>query len=193
MTTSDSALIEQCLNGDSNAFGELVLRYQNRLFNSILRKAVSEDEAAEVVQQAFVHAYRKLNTFRGESAFYSWLFRIAMNVFISEKRKQKRAAFSLEGSREKAGVEPVDHRVDTDPARPMDTLEKQRLVQQALSELTEEFRTVIVLKEIDGLKYEQIAEVIDCPVGTVRSRLHRAREELRIKLHVLLAERGELE
>lgn len=190
VTTPDSELIQECLQGDTNAFGTLVERYQDRLYNSLLRTTQSPDEAAEIAQQAFVYAFRKLASFRGDSAFYSWLFRIAMNAMISEKRRQRRQAVSLEANREKSGSEPIDGDLENDPSRPLELDERRLIVERALAELSEEFRTVIVLKEIEDLKYEQIAEILDCPIGTVRSRLHRAREELRLKLHVLLSQDG---
>lgn len=184
--TSDQELIQRCLAGQTESFGLLVERYQHRLYHALVHVLGSSADAQDVVQDAFVHALEKLKTFRGQSAFYSWLFRIALNAAVSARRKTRRMSASVEASRERAGTEPLDQRPSAQPSHALDVSDRQRLVRRALEELPEEFRTVLVLKEMDGLPYEQIAEICDCPVGTVRSRLHRARLELRGKLTVLL-------
>lgn len=186
MSVPDSELIEQCLAGQTDAFAPLVQRYQDRLFNAMVKACRDRDQAAETVQQAFVLAFRKLHTYRGEAAFYSWLFRIAMNVFISEKRRQKRVNVSVDAVREQTGQEPRDHRRDTEPSQPLESREQIRLVREALDSITEDFRTVLVLKEIEDLSYEEIAELVGIPIGTVRSRIHRGRNELREKLRLLM-------
>lgn len=182
----DQQLIAECLAGRAEAFGQLVKRYQNRLYNTLVHFLGSVDEAQDAAQDAFVHAFQKLETFRGESAFYSWLFRIAMNAAVSRKRKGKRIRVSLDAVREAVGAEPVDSHPAAQPSHTLEQHEQQVLVQNALSQLSEEFRTVLVLKEMEGLKYEEIAELTDCPIGTVRSRIHRARLELKQKLDILL-------
>ena len=180
MSASDQELIGQFLNGDTDAFGELIVRYQDRLFNALTKMLGSSEDALDVAQEAFIHAFEKLSTFRGDAAFYSWLFRIAMNAAISRKRRERRkSSASLDAIREQSGSEATDARPDTAPSHASDVAERQRIVQDALLKLSDEFRTVLVLKEIDGMKYEQIAEVVDVPVGTVRSRIHRARCEMR--------------
>ena len=184
--TSDHELIQRCLAGQTDSFGLLVERYQHRLYHSLIHVLGSSADAQDVSQDAFVHALEKLKTFRGQSAFYSWLFRIALNAAVSARRKTRRMSASVEATRERTGHEPADDRLSAEPSHALDVSDRQRLVRQALGELPEEFRTVLVLKEMDGLPYEQIAEICDCPVGTVRSRLHRARLELRGKLTVLL-------
>lgn len=186
VTSSDSELIERCLAGETDAFGVLVERYQDRLFNTLLRSAGSPEAASEIAQQAFVRAFHKLESFQGRSAFYSWLFRIAMNALISSKRRERRQGASLDRVRETSGEEPLDNRRESLPSHQMELSEDQRLVRRALDELSEEYRTCLVLKEIEGLKYEEIADIVGCPVGTVRSRIHRARHELREKLERLL-------
>lgn len=185
MNTHDTELIDAFLDGNTDAFGQLVVRHQDRLYNTLVKVLGSADDARDVAQEAFVHAFQKLHTFRGNSAFYSWLFRIAMNAAISEKRKTKRMAASVDSAREQSGTEPVDFHPDSQPSHSMELSERQQLVQTALSQLSEEFRTVLVLKEMEGMKYEEIADVIGCPVGTVRSRIHRARSEMREKLRIL--------
>jgi RNA polymerase sigma-70 factor (ECF subfamily) len=183
---SDESLIKTCLAGQTEAFGLLVDRYQTRLFYSLLHLLGSTEDAQDVAQDAFVQAFEKLVTFRGQSQFYSWLFRIAFNTAVSAKRKSKRMKVSLDGQRDASGQELSDHRPSSAPSYAMDVCDRQRVVRQALDELSEEFRTALVLKEIDGMSYEEIADVVDVPLGTVRSRIHRARLELREKLASLL-------
>lgn len=188
VNSDDQQLIEECLSGRNEAFGELVLRYQDRLFHSLLYVTGAADQAQDVTQEAFVHAFTKLSTFRGESAFYSWLFRIAMNAAVSRKRRDRRMSASLDAAREKAGHEPPDAHPYSEPSYPVEVSERQALVRAALAELSEEYRTVLVLKEMEDMRYEEIAEIVGCPIGTVRSRIHRARSELRDKLAVLFKE-----
>lgn len=185
MNTEDQQLIDECLAGRTDAFGRLVVRYQDRLYNTLVKVLGSADDARDTAQDAFVHAFQKLATFRGNSAFYSWLFRIAMNAAISEKRKTKRVTASLDSAYEQSGIEPSDEHPETDPSHSMELSERQTMVRAALAQLSEEFRIVIVLKEMEGLKYDEIADIIGCPIGTVRSRIHRARSELRDKLRIM--------
>jgi RNA polymerase sigma-70 factor (ECF subfamily) len=182
VSETDRQLIEQFIGGQTEAFGTLVLRHQDRLFNSLLRVVGSRDEASDIAQDAFLNAYRKIESFRGDAAFYSWLFRIAMNVALTRKRKQKRAPTSLDAIQDAAGDQTVDQNPSSRPSSRMELTERQQAVRAALDSLSEEFRIVMVLKEIEGLKYDQIAEIVGCPVGTVRSRIHRARMELRERL-----------
>ena len=174
----EAQLIERSLQGDSNAFGELVRRYQARLYTSVVHVIGCRDDAEDIVQEAFVQAYLKLRKFRGSSSFYTWIYRIAFNTAISERRRQ-RPAVSVEQT----------HQQQADPRDPSDApdgrLLREELVGQvhaALETLNEEYRAVMVLRELDGCDYEAIAEILDISVGTVRSRLHRARSLLREKL-----------
>jgi RNA polymerase sigma-70 factor (ECF subfamily) len=162
---SDQTLIDQCLAGRRDAFGQLVERYQHRLYHGLWHALGSAEDAQDVAQEAFVNAFEKLSSFKGQAAFYSWLFRIALNAATSARRKTRRMTAS---------------------SYAMDVSDRQRLVRQALSEMSDEFRTALVLKEMDGMSYEEIAEVVEVPLGTVRSRIHRARLELRSKLSLLL-------
>jgi len=182
----DHELIDCCLKGDSSAFGLLVERYQHRLYGSLVHVTGSSEQAKDVAQDAFAHAYEKLGTFRGQSAFYSWLFRIALNAAVSARRKTQRVTASVDAIREATGHEPVDESSGSAPWQALETSERQVLVQRALSQLTEEYRTALVLKEMDDMKYEEIAEVLQVPIGTVRSRIHRARMEMKSKLEALL-------
>jgi RNA polymerase sigma-70 factor (ECF subfamily) len=184
----DQELIAECLLGQTQAFGDLVTRYQNRLYNTLVNVLGSAEDARDVAQEAFVNAFQKLSSFRGQSAFYSWLFRIALNAAVSQQRKQTRVTVSIEAAREQSGLEPADPRPETIPDHSLESIERQTAVRTALAQLPEEFRTVLVLKEMDDLKYEEIAEIVGCPIGTVRSRIHRARAELRNRLSALLQE-----
>jgi RNA polymerase sigma-70 factor (ECF subfamily) len=183
----DQELIADCLSGQTHAFGDLVARYQNRLFNTLVNVLGSVDDAHDVAQEAFVNAFQKLNSFRGHSAFYSWLFRIALNSAVSQKRKQ-RAVVSIDAARDQSGEEPIDRHPATRPEHGLESSERQTAVRAALAELAEEFRTALILKEMEDLSYEEISEIVGCPIGTVRSRIHRARAELRVKLQGLLRE-----
>ena len=185
----DQQLIDECLAGRTDAFGELVVRHQDRLHNTLLKVLGSHEEARDVAQDTFVQAFQKLETFRGTAAFYSWLFRIAMNTAVSRMRKNRRTPLSVEAVRDRSGAEPVDNSREASPSFSAEIAEQRAQVHAALAELSDEFRTVLVLKEIEGLKYEEIAEALDCPIGTVRSRIFRARGELRQKLRHLLEDR----
>ena len=187
MSKPDQELIAECLSGQTHAFGDLVTRYQNRLFNTLVGVLGSVEDAHDVAQEAFVNAFQKLNTFRGHSAFYSWLFRIALNSAVSQKRKQ-RAVVSIDAAREQSGDEPIDRHPAARPEHALETNERQIAVRGALAELAEEFRTALILKEMEDMSYEEISEIVGCPIGTVRSRIHRARAELRVKLQGLLRE-----
>jgi RNA polymerase sigma-70 factor, ECF subfamily len=175
--SDDAPLIAATLAGDSAAFGRLVGLYQDRLYNSLVR-VVGED-ADDIVQDAFVQAYLKLDSFRGSSAFYTWLYRIAFNLAMSHARRGKKTA-SLDGLKDGWGSEPTDHQPAPDAG--LERREDVELVQTALAELNTEYRTILVLREIDGCRYDEIAEILDLPVGTVRSRLFRARLALRDQL-----------
>lgn len=189
MNKADHELITDCLQGQTEAFSQLVVRYQNRLFNTLISVVGSTEDARDVAQDAFVHAFQKLQSFRGQASFYSWLFRIALNSAVSMRRKEKhRVTVSIDAAREQSGLEPAEQHPAAQPEFAMETSERQTLVRKALAELPEDYRIVLVLKEIDGLKYEEISEIVECPIGTVRSRIHRGRIELRDRLKVLLKE-----
>lgn len=179
---NDQILIDRCLAGQTDAFGELVTRYQGRLYGTLVNMLGSVHDARDASQEAFVLAFSKLSTFRQESAFYSWLFRIAYNAAVSRQRKARREKSSLDAARDATGMEPTDDRPDADPAHTLNLTERQALVQTALNELAEDYRTAIILREMEGMSYEEIAEMVGVPIGTIRSRIHRARTELREKL-----------
>ena len=180
----DRELIDATLRGDSAAFGALVRRYQDRLLSAVVHVSGSRDEAEDVVQEAFVQAYLKLTSFAGASSLYTWLYRIAFNTAISRRRKRRGG---MEQARDLGGSEPTD---ETEPAEDR-LLRKERaaVVQRALAQLPDEFRTVLVLREMEGCDYDTIAQILDLPIGTVRSRLHRARLQLKIELTAVLEDR----
>jgi len=172
----DATLIERSRAGKPEAFGELVVRYQDRLYNTLIRVCGEAEEARDVTQEAFVQAFVKLDSFRGNSAFYTWLYRIAFNTAISRRRRRKPTS-SLDEAREAAGVEPADP--DARPEANLEREEQAVQVRAALATLSAEHRSVLVLREIEGYDYETIGEMLEVPVGTVRSRLHRARMQLK--------------
>jgi RNA polymerase sigma-70 factor (ECF subfamily) len=175
----DRRLIAECLGGRRDAFGDLVSRYQARLYNAAIRLVDNPEDAADVVQDAFLNAYQSLRSFKGDAEFFTWLYRIAFNTAISLKRK-RRAAVSLEASANgEHGLEPDDPSEYVRPGLALQRSEEERLLYAALARLSGEHRDVLVMKDLEGLKYEEIAEVMGVPIGTVRSRLHRARLELR--------------
>ncbi|MEX2317084.1 MAG: sigma-70 family RNA polymerase sigma factor [Pirellulales bacterium] len=177
--SDDAPLIEATLAGDTAAFGQLVGRYQDRLYNSLFRVLGSAEDARDLVQDAFVQAFLKLNTFRGSSAFYTWLYRIAFNLAMSHTRKQ-RPIVSLDHAKDGYGREPIDGQPMPDAG--LTQRERIEMVHTALAGLSVEYRQILVLRELDGCRYDEIAEILELPAGTVRSRLFRARLQLRDQL-----------
>ncbi len=179
MGADDDRLIAESLQGRSEAFAELVRRYQDRLFNTVYRLLDNAEDARDVVQESFLHAFQSLATFKGDSRFFTWLYRIAINTAISLRRKHRAGLRLFIGPKSGVVSEPVDTCESNRPGFALEQAEEERRVQQALNRLSSEHRTVLVLKDLDGRKYEAIAEILQVPIGTVRSRLHRARMELR--------------
>lgn len=186
---TDQALVERVQAGDKQAFGLLVAKYQRKLMRLITRLVRDPAEAEDVAQEAFIKAYRALPNFRGESAFYTWLYRIGVNAaknwLIANGR---RAPTSTEMDSEEAeGYGENDLLRDADtPERVLMSRQIADTVNAAMASLPEELRTAVTLREIEGLSYEEIAQVMDCPIGTVRSRIFRAREAVAQKLRPLL-------
>jgi len=172
----DFELIDHTLAGDRRAFGELVTRYQDRLFTAMVYVAGSPSDAEDVLQDAFIQAYLKLRTFQRTSGFYTWIYRIAFNLAVSRRRRRK-PEVSVEEARERGGAEPICGQMGASERIERD--EGVERVRTAMSRLGEEHRAILVLREIEGCCYEQIADVLQLPVGTVRSRIHRARAQLR--------------
>jgi RNA polymerase sigma-70 factor (ECF subfamily) len=183
----DQGLIDACRRGQTEAFGMLVRRYQDRLYPTVLRLTGSADDAHDLLQETFLRAYQKLGLFHGGSSFYTWVYRIAVNLALSDRRRRKTARPAVDVSTRET-FDPPDDPSQTDPALPLERAERDARIQNALSALAADHRAVVVLKDLDGLRYEEIAEMLGIPVGTVRSRLHRARNELRLLLHGILEE-----
>ena len=185
MNHDDRRLISECLDGRPAAFGELVRRYQDRLFNAVLRILDNPHDAQDVVQDSFINAYQSLASFKGDAEFYTWLYRIAFNTSVSVRRR-RRPVVSLDAVRRDGGggIEPADESEVVKPGAALERSEEEAALQDALGRLSAEHRTVLVLKDIEGMKYEQIADVLGVPIGTIRSRIHRARLELRELLEV---------
>jgi len=177
---SDAALVKRVQQGDRKAFDLLVLKYQHKIQKLIMRYVRDPSEALDVAQDAFLKAYRAMPRFRGDSAFYTWMYRIAINTAKNHLVAAKRR--------------PVDFEIDTQDNEPFDAShllsdgdtpeglvlseEINQTVQQAIADLPPDLRTAIVLREMEGMSYEEIAQTMECPVGTVRSRIFRAREAI---------------
>ena len=185
----DQALVERAQGGDQRAFDQLVTKYQRKLGRLLSRFIRDPAEVEDVAQEAFIKAYRALPSFRGDSAFYTWLYRIGINTAKNYLVAQgRRAPTSTEFDSEEAETfESADQLRDINTPESL-LLSKQigQTVNAAMDALPEELRTAIVLREIEGLSYEEIATMMDCPIGTVRSRIFRAREAVATKLRPLL-------
>ena len=179
-------LLESFQKGNVEAFGVLVHRYQDRLYTALTRFLDNKEDALDVLQDTFLSAFANAGNFKGNSRFYTWVYRIGMNHAIDLHRKKKpRATISIyQGDQ----PEYADPREVGGPHEEMIREEERQLIRKALQILSTEHRMVIVMKEIDDMRYEEIAEVLEVPVGTVRSRLHRARSELKVVLEKLQAE-----
>lgn len=185
---SDAELVRRAQGGVSTAFAELVTRYQDRVFNTCYRMCHNHADALDLTQSTFLRALENLTAFEGRSSFYTWLFRIAVNLTMTHRRKKlRRPAQSLDQADgdQRCGPEPVSSEDDDAVSRPAEQRELQVRVEWALAQLDYEFRAAVVLKDIEGMDYASIAEVLDVAVGTVKSRIHRGRAVLRD----LLAER----
>ena len=186
---ADQALVERVQAGDQQAFGVLVAKYQRKLLRLVSRLVRDPAEAEDVTQEAFIKAYRSLAGFRGDSAFYTWLYRIGVNTaknwLVAHGRRVPTATDIDNAEAETYGEHDLLHDSDT-PERVLMSKQIARTVNAAVDELPEELKTAVTLREIDGLSYEEIAQVMDCPIGTVRSRIFRAREAIAGKLKPLL-------
>ncbi len=188
--TTDQLLVEQVQQGDKHAFDLLVAKYQNKLFHLVSRYVKDPDEALDVVQEAFIKAYRALPNFRGDSAFYTWLFRIAVNTAKNHLTTQSRRPPQQDVDAVDAEQYGGDTRLkNTDtPENELLRDEIQATVQRAIEQLPDDLRTAILLREAEGMSYEEIAQVMGCPIGTVRSRIFRARDAIDKQLAPLLGQ-----
>ena len=203
----DVAMLQRAQAGDRGAYGQIVVLYQDRLYNAVLRLVGDREEARELTQEAFTRGLMKLDTFRGDASPYTWLFRIAVNLAISQLRKvQRQRVFSLDrpstngngrfrddggGDDQASGL--ID-RVAQDSAEPgpparVEDRERDEAVLTALGRLDAEYRAVLVMRDIEGFDYQQMADVLGLPLGTLKSRLFRARLALRDELKAYMQER----
>ncbi|AMG30152.1 RNA polymerase sigma factor RpoE [Grimontia hollisae] len=185
---TDQALIERVQNGDKQAFNLLVVKYQNKVCNLISRYVSNNGDVPDVAQEAFIKAYRALPGFRGESAFYTWLYRIAVNTaknyLVAQGRRPPSSDIDAEEAEnyENGGA----LKEISNPENLMLSEQLKQVVFSTIEALPDDLKTAITLREIDGLSYEEIAEVMDCPVGTVRSRIFRAREAVDKRVRPLM-------
>jgi len=190
----DRQLVERAQRGDKHAFGLLVSKYQRKLSRLLSRFVKDQAEVEDVAQEAFVKAYRALPSFRGDSAFYTWLYRIGINtaknyLVAMGRRAPTVTDFDSEEAEEFDGGDQL--RDINTPESLLMTKQIANTVNEAMSELPEELRAAIQLREIEGLSYEEIAAAMDCPIGTVRSRIFRAREAIAERLRPLLDTQGD--
>ena len=180
-TREDTAWIQACLDGQREAFGHLVAKYQERVYNLAFRLSGNREDALDLCQEVFLKAYRNLEGFRGVSSFFTWIYRIAVNTALSRRRyvAARPGPAQLGAERESRPMPPPAEEKAPDPADQAARKDVIRLVEQAIAGLDEEYRAMIVLRDIEGRNYNEIAEILDCPPGTVKSRLHRARRKLR--------------
>ena len=185
---TDKQLVARVQKGDSRAFDMLVLKYQHRIFGLISRYVHDADEVQDVAQEAFIKAYRALPRFRGDSAFYTWLYRIAINTaknhLVSRSRRPPGSDVDVEDAEYYASGGAL-HEIET-PESALFGSELKEVVERAIRDLPEDLRTAVTLREFDGLSYEDIADIMDCPVGTVRSRIFRAREAIDVRVKAQL-------
>lgn len=179
----DRELVVRCQRQDTQAFDELVIRHQDRVYGAITRYCGNAEDACDITQRAFINAFRKIQEFKGDSAFSTWIYRIAFNQAISFRRENRRPTVSIYSKDDELVNEPVD---DRSPTESMESQETRKKVQQALEKLDEGDRQIIVLKDLQGNSYDEIAAIMGIPKGTVRSRLHRARLDLKAKLKEIM-------
>lgn len=182
-SVTDKQLVERVQRGDKRAYDLLVLKYQHKIVGLVGRYLRDQDEVQDVTQEAFIKAYRALPRFRGDSAFYTWLYRIAINTaknhLVSRSRRPPDTDVDVdmeEGMHQESLSDAVN------PENSLATDQLEAVVYKAIDDLAEDLKVAVTLREFEGLSYEEIAEVMDCPVGTVRSRIFRAREAIEKKI-----------
>jgi len=185
---SDQRLVERVQKGDNGAFDLLVLKYQHKIVNLVMRYVRDPELAQDITQEAFIKAYRALPRFRGDSAFYTWMYRIAVNTAKNHLAAQRRRPMDIELDLQDPEQYELHARLkETDTPEGV-TLSNELLeiVERAIAALPEDLRTAIVLRELEGMSYEEIAQAMECPVGTVRSRIFRARDAISKKVGSLV-------
>lgn len=181
---NEELLVKKSLQGDLEAFEELVLKYQNKVYSLSYRYMGNEEDAYDTAQEAFLKAFRSLRSFKGNSSFGTWIFRVTSNVCLDELRRKKRKPVPLSLDEPLAvwnGNEVEKEIADPQPTADILYEEKElsQYIQQLLDQLKPEFKAVLVLRDIEGFNYDEIAEILNCSLGTVKSRISRARSELR--------------
>jgi RNA polymerase sigma-70 factor (ECF subfamily) len=186
--STDKELVKRVQKGDKGAFDLLVLKYEHKIVNLVMRYVRDPETALDISQEAFIKAYRALPRFRGDSAFYTWLYRIAVNTAKNHLAAQRRRPMDIEldlQDPEQYGLHAKLKETDT-PESVSLSHELQESLERAIQALPDDLRTAIVLRELDGMSYEEIAQTMDCPVGTVRSRIFRARDAIGKKVGILI-------
>lgn len=184
---SELDLVRRCQVGDTEAFDELVTRYRTRVFSMIYNMVHSEQDAWDLAQDSFLKAWKSIKRFRGRSSFYTWIYRIVMNVTIDWLRKKqiKGAGTEFDDAVQLRQVDPASKTVPKTEAMPYETMERDEIrvrIDKAIAQLSPEQRAVILMKEIEDMQYHEIAETLDCSIGTVMSRLFYARKKLQTLL-----------
>jgi RNA polymerase sigma-70 factor, ECF subfamily len=185
----DRQLVERARLGDKRAFGMLVEKYQRRLFRLLSRMVRNPEEVEDIAQETFIKAYRALPNFRGDAAFYTWLYRIGVNTAKNYLVTRKKTMPTISDQALDEDDEPDERLVAQDISTPETVMMSKQVamvVNQVVEALPEELRTAITLREMEGLSYEEIADMMGCPIGTVRSRIFRAREAIAAKLRPIL-------
>jgi len=186
--STDKELVKRVQKGDKGAFDLLVLKYEHKIVNLVMRYVRDPETALDISQEAFIKAYRALPRFRGDSAFYTWLYRIAVNTAKNHLAAQRRRPADIEldlQDPDQYGLHAKLKETDTPEALTL-SQELQETLERAIQALPDDLRTAIILRELDGMSYEEIAQTMDCPVGTVRSRIFRARDAIGKKVGTLI-------
>jgi RNA polymerase sigma-70 factor (ECF subfamily) len=190
----DRQLVERARNGDKRAFDLLVQKYHRRLMRLLSRMVRNQEEVEDIAQETFIKAYRALPQFRGDAAFYTWLYRIGVNTARNFLSSRGRSLPTISDQAVNDDDEPDERLVAQDISTPESMLLSKQVayaVNEAIDALPEELRTAITLREMEGMSYEEIAEMMACPIGTVRSRIFRAREAIAAKLRPILGTTGD--
>jgi len=190
----DPLLVREAKIGNSAAYAELTGRYQDRIFTLVLGQIQSREDAIDVTQEVFVRAHTKLDSFREDALFYTWLYRIALNACIDFRRRRGRVPepFSLDADlRTEMGYEPSDDRAHNNPALALENKELGRYLRECIQALPEVLRMAVILHDVEGLPQKEIARIMRCPLGTVKSRIQRGRYELREKLELFITGRSD--
>lgn len=190
---TDEEWVQRYLAGEAEAFDHIVRRTQDRLYPTVLRIAGSREEALDVLQETYLKVFRNISRFQHGCSFYTWIYRIAVNQAISSRRKRRLPILNLSGSSESGTheFEPLDKDAPLAGLDKMVQEERVKIVDDTLRSLPPAWTAVLVMCDFDELRYDEIAAVLDIPIGTVRSRIHRAREELRKRLEPLIHDEQE--